>query len=36
VWAGAVGIRGQAEGVLDPLAEVVGVTPGSQTDPPAP
>jgi hypothetical protein len=28
--------RGQAEGVLDPLAEVVEVTPGSQTDPPAP
>jgi hypothetical protein len=28
--------RGQAEGVLDPLAEVVEVTPGSQTDPPVP
>jgi hypothetical protein len=28
--------RGQAEGVLDPLAEVVEVTPGSQADPPAP
>jgi hypothetical protein len=26
--------RGQAEGVLDPLAEVVEVTPGSQADPP--
>jgi hypothetical protein len=25
--------RGQAEGVLDPLAEVVEVTPGSQADP---
>jgi hypothetical protein len=28
--------RGQAEGVLDLLAEVVEVTPGSQTDPPVP
>jgi hypothetical protein len=28
--------RGQAEGVLDPLAEVVEVTPGSQTEPPIP
>jgi hypothetical protein len=28
--------RGQVEGVLDPLAEVVEVTPGSQTDPPIP
>jgi hypothetical protein len=28
--------RGQAEGVLDPLAEVVEVTPGSQADPPVP
>jgi hypothetical protein len=28
--------RGQAEGVLDPLAEVVEVTPGSQTDLPVP
>jgi hypothetical protein len=28
--------RGQAEGVLDPLAEVVEVSPGSQADPPAP
>jgi hypothetical protein len=26
----------QAEGVLDPLAEVVEVTPGSQADPPVP
>jgi hypothetical protein len=26
--------QGQAEGVLDPLAEVVEVTPGSQVDPP--
>jgi hypothetical protein len=26
--------QGQAEGVLDPLAEVVEVTPGSQADPP--
>jgi hypothetical protein len=26
--------RGQAEGVLDPLAEVVEVTPGSQAEPP--
>jgi hypothetical protein len=25
----------QAEGVLDPLAEIIGVTPGSQVDPPA-
>jgi hypothetical protein len=28
--------RRQAEGVLDPLAETVVVTPGSQADPPAP
>jgi hypothetical protein len=28
--------RGQAEGVLDPLAEVVEVTPGSQADPRVP
>jgi hypothetical protein len=28
--------RGQAEGGLDPLAEVVEVTPKSQTDPPVP
>jgi hypothetical protein len=28
--------QGQAEGVLDPLAEVVGVTPRSQADPPVP
>jgi hypothetical protein len=28
--------RGQAEGVLDPLAEVVEVTPGSKADPPVP
>jgi hypothetical protein len=28
--------RGKAEGVLDPLAEVVEVTPGSQADPPVP
>jgi hypothetical protein len=28
--------RGQAEGVLDPLAEVVEVTTGSQADPPVP
>jgi hypothetical protein len=28
--------RGQAEGVLDPLAEVVEVTPRSQPDPPVP
>jgi hypothetical protein len=28
--------RGQAEGVLDPLAEVVEVTPGSQAEPPVP
>jgi hypothetical protein len=38
--AGASGSRseeqGQAEGVLDPLAEVVEVTPGSQADPPVP
>jgi hypothetical protein len=38
--AGASGSRseeqGQAEGVLDPLAEVVEVTPGSQADPPIP
>jgi hypothetical protein len=38
--AGASGPRskeqGQAEGVLDPLAEVVEVTPGSQADPPVP
>jgi hypothetical protein len=27
---------GQAEGVLDPLAEVVEVTPGSQAEPPVP
>jgi hypothetical protein len=27
---------GQADGVLDPLAEVVEVTPGSQADPPVP
>jgi hypothetical protein len=26
----------QAEGVLDPLAEVIGVTPRSQADPPVP
>jgi hypothetical protein len=26
--------RRQTEGVLDPLAEVIGVTPGSQADPP--
>jgi hypothetical protein len=26
----------QAEGVLDPLDEVVEVTPGSQADPPVP
>jgi hypothetical protein len=26
--------RGQAEGVLDPLVEVVEVTPGSQAEPP--
>jgi hypothetical protein len=30
------GEQGQAEGVLDPLAEVVEVTPGSQADPPVP
>jgi hypothetical protein len=39
-WAGTSGsrseVRGQAEGVLDPLAEVVEVTPGSQADPPVP
>jgi hypothetical protein len=38
--AGASGSRseeqGQAEGVLDSLAEVVDVTPGSQADPPVP
>jgi hypothetical protein len=38
--AGASGSRseeqGQAEGVLDPLAEVVEVTPGSQADPTVP
>jgi hypothetical protein len=38
--AGASGSRseeqGHAEGVLDPLAEVVEVTPGSQADPPVP
>jgi hypothetical protein len=28
--------RGQAEGVLDPLAEIVEVTPGSQAEPPIP
>jgi hypothetical protein len=28
--------QGQAEGVLDPLAEVIEVTPGSQADPPVP
>jgi hypothetical protein len=28
--------RGQVEGVLDPLAEVVEVTPGSQANPPVP
>jgi hypothetical protein len=28
--------RGQAEGVLDPLAQVIGVTPGGQADPPVP
>jgi hypothetical protein len=28
--------RGQAEGILDPLAEVVEVTPGSQAEPPVP
>jgi hypothetical protein len=28
--------QGQAEGVLDPLAEVVEVTPGSQANPPVP
>jgi hypothetical protein len=28
--------QGQAEGVLDPLAEVVEVTPGSQAEPPVP
>jgi hypothetical protein len=26
--------RRQAEGVLDPLAEIIGVTPGGQADPP--
>jgi hypothetical protein len=38
--AGTSGSRseewGQAEGVLDPLAEVVEETPGSQADPPVP
>jgi hypothetical protein len=28
--------QGQAEGVLDPFAEVVEITPGSQADPPVP
>jgi hypothetical protein len=28
--------RRQAEGVLDPLAEIIVVTPGGQTDPPVP
>jgi hypothetical protein len=28
--------RRQAEGVLDPLAETIVVTPGGQADPPAP
>jgi hypothetical protein len=28
--------QGQAEGVLDPLAEVVEITPGSQSEPPVP
>ena len=28
--------RGQTEGVLDPLAEVIDVTPGSQAEPPVP
>jgi hypothetical protein len=28
--------QGQAEGVLDPLAEIVEVTPGSQANPPVP
>jgi hypothetical protein len=28
--------RRQAEGVLDPLAEAIVVTPGGQADPPAP
>jgi hypothetical protein len=28
--------RRQAEGVLDPFAEIIGVTPGSQADPPVP
>jgi hypothetical protein len=28
--------QGQAKGVLDPLAEVIEVTPGSQVDPPVP
>jgi hypothetical protein len=28
--------QGQAEGVVDPLAEIVEVTPGSQADPPDP
>jgi hypothetical protein len=28
--------RRQAEGVLDPLAEIIGVTPRGQADPPVP
>jgi hypothetical protein len=28
--------RRQAEGVLDPLAEIIVVTPGGQADPPVP
>jgi hypothetical protein len=28
--------RRQAEGVLDPLAKIIGVTPGGQADPPIP
>jgi hypothetical protein len=28
--------RRQAEGVLDPLAEIIGATPGGQADPPVP
>jgi hypothetical protein len=39
-WAGTSGSRseerGQAKGVLDPLAEVVEVTPGSQAELPIP
>jgi hypothetical protein len=39
-WAGTSGSRseeqGQAEGVLDPLAEVVEVTPASQAEAPVP